>query len=100
MKVSGIMLLEKEAEKHGVKRIAEKMGYTYSYIHQILTGKMPITDRVRYRMHRLEGMKPIPKTVTTRWRGSEADRQLVLKLTNDERQAALKEAAERKRDGR
>jgi hypothetical protein len=36
-------------------------------------------------------------TVTVRWRGSEADRQLVLRLSNEERERVLLEAAKERK---
>lgn len=85
------MTLEQYLAQYGKKRLAKKLDYSYNYIHMLAKGDAPITAEVRKRLRRL---KPVPKTITTRWSGSEADRKLVLDtLTNSERERVLLKAA-------
>ena len=88
--------LAEMVQKTSVKATADKLGYTYAYIHQVISGKLPVSKPLKRKLRRL---KPHPPTLPVRFE-SEADKNLVRdRLTNDERAKLLREAAERKDNG-
>ena len=102
-KENAVEALQTLCKRYGVSRVASKLGYTYAYIHQVATGQLdmyaPLKRRVAKAAQEEWGdfYKHKP-TVTVRWSGSEADRQLVLALSNEERERVLLEAAKGKQD--
>ena len=81
------------AQKYGIRRTAEKLGYTYSYVYQVLNGKFPMSRKLRNRLRR---MKPHAPTVTTRYEPADPRRERALTLTMEERRAALDRAYHKK----
>ena len=51
---------------YGISGAAKKLGYSYAYIHQVINGKMDITENMKKRIASLSPPAYAPRT-TTYW---------------------------------
>ena len=84
-------LLESIVALYGISGAAKKLGYSYAYIHQVINGKMDITENMKKRIIRLNLE---PRHLCAVDMKSEEDKQKVQKLSMETRRTALLEAAE------
>ena len=80
--------------KSNVSRVAEKLGYSYTYVYQMAKGIKPLTYKARRRI--ASAYKMHAPTVTTRYEPADPRRERALSLTMEERRAALDRAYHKK----
>ena len=78
------------AKKHGIGKTAEMLGYSYAYIHQVLSGHMPVSRLLEKRLRKLAPRK-YPPAVTVRYKPGDPRRDRALKLTMEQRRERLDE---------
>jgi plasmid maintenance system antidote protein VapI len=59
--------LEALLERKGsISAVAKSLGYSYSYVHQVLDGRFPVTKKMQAKIHKVLNRKPpMPRIVVT-----------------------------------